>query len=49
LEFEATGENTTLKVTVQVVSLVGPGMIDGYESGNKSALENLSRYLNGSL
>ena len=49
LEFEAAGESTTLKVTVQVVSLVGPGMIDGYESGNKSALENLSRYLNGSL
>jgi hypothetical protein len=32
-------------VTVQMVSFVGPGMIQGYESGNKSALEGLSRHL----
>jgi uncharacterized protein YndB with AHSA1/START domain len=49
LEFEATGESTTLKLTVQVVSLAGPGMIEGYESGNKSALENLSHHLDGTL
>jgi uncharacterized protein YndB with AHSA1/START domain len=49
LEFEATSESTTLKLTVQVASLAGPGMIEGYESGNKSALENLSHHLDGTL
>jgi uncharacterized protein YndB with AHSA1/START domain len=45
LDFEPTGEGTKLKVTVQMVSFAGPGMIQGYESGNKSALENLSNHL----
>ena len=49
LDFEATNEGTTLKLTVQVVSFAGAGMIDAYESGNKSALENLSRHLSGNL
>jgi uncharacterized protein YndB with AHSA1/START domain len=49
LEFEGTGESTTLRLTVQVVSSAGRGMIDGYESGNKSALENLSHHLDGTL
>ncbi len=40
---------TNLKVTVQMVSLVGAGMIEEYESGNKSALENLSHHLSGNL
>ncbi len=43
--FEATGEGTLLKVTVQLISFVGPGMVEGYESGNKGALEGLARYL----
>jgi hypothetical protein len=43
LDFEPTEDATNLKVTVQMVSFAGPGMIHGYESGNKSALENLSR------
>jgi uncharacterized protein YndB with AHSA1/START domain len=43
LDFDATGKGTHLKVTVQMVSFVGAGMIAGYESGNKSALENLAR------
>jgi uncharacterized protein YndB with AHSA1/START domain len=47
LDLEATGEGTALKLTVQMVSLVGAGMIEGYESGNKSALENLARRLSG--
>ena len=47
LELEAAGESTNLKLTVQMVSLVGAGMIEGYESGNKSALENLARHLSG--
>jgi uncharacterized protein YndB with AHSA1/START domain len=49
LDFEAAGESTILKLTVQLVSLVGPGMIEAYESGNKSALENLARHLSGKL
>jgi hypothetical protein len=49
LEFEPTGEGSNLRVTVQMVSFVGPGMIAGYEAGNKSALENLSCHLDGDL
>ena len=47
LDLEASGESTNLKLTVQMVSLAGAGMIEGYESGNKSALENLARHLSG--
>jgi uncharacterized protein YndB with AHSA1/START domain len=45
LDFERRGDSTNLTVTVQMLSLVGPGMIQGFESGNKSALDNLSRHL----
>jgi len=45
LEFEPAEDATTLTVTVQMVSFAGPDMIHGYESGNKSALENLSQHL----
>jgi uncharacterized protein YndB with AHSA1/START domain len=45
LDFEPSSEGTNLKVTVQMVSFVGPGMVQEYESGNKSALENLSSHL----
>ena len=45
LDFESTPGGTALKVTVQIVSFVGPGMIGGYESGNRSALEGLTRHL----
>jgi uncharacterized protein YndB with AHSA1/START domain len=45
LDFAETGEGTTLKVTIQMVSFVGPGMVEGYQSGNQSALEGLSRHL----
>ena len=45
LDFEATGDGTTLRITVQMVSLVGLGMIEGYESGNRSALEGLASHL----
>ena len=47
LEFDVTGDSINLKLTVQMVSLAGEGMIQGYESGNKSALENLARHLGG--
>jgi ketosteroid isomerase-like protein/uncharacterized protein YndB with AHSA1/START domain len=45
LDFEPTEEGTNLTVTIQMVSFVGPDMIHGYESGNKSALQNLSLHL----
>ena len=45
LDFEPIEDGTNLTVTIQMVSFVGPDMIHGYESGNKSALKNLSRHL----
>jgi uncharacterized protein YndB with AHSA1/START domain len=45
LDFEPTEDGTNLTVTIQVVSFVGPDMIHSYESGNKSALKNLSQHL----
>ena len=45
LEFEPTEEGANLRLTVQIVSFVGPGMVKGYESGNRSAMESLSRHL----
>ena len=48
LTFEATVEGTTLNVTVQMVSFGGPGMVEGYESGNKGALDGLAPNLSAS-
>jgi uncharacterized protein YndB with AHSA1/START domain len=45
LDFQANGECTTLKITVQLISFIGTGMVEGYESGNRGALEGLSRHL----
>jgi uncharacterized protein YndB with AHSA1/START domain len=45
LEFDSVKDGTNLTVTVQVVSLAGVDVIHGYESGNKSALENLALHL----
>jgi uncharacterized protein YndB with AHSA1/START domain len=45
LDFERTEDGTNLTVTVQMVSFAGLDMIHGYESGNKSALKNLSQHL----
>jgi ketosteroid isomerase-like protein/uncharacterized protein YndB with AHSA1/START domain len=45
LDFEPAEEGTNLTVTIQIVSFAGPDMIHGYESGNKSALKNLSLHL----
>ena len=45
LEFVPAAEGAVLKVTVQMVSFVGPEMAGGYESGNRGALEGLSRHL----
>ena len=49
LDFDPTEDGTNLTVTVQMVSFVGPDMIHAYESGNKSALENLSLHLSNVL
>jgi uncharacterized protein YndB with AHSA1/START domain len=46
LTFEPAADGTRLTVTLQIVSFVGSDMIRGYESGNKSALRNLSVHLN---
>jgi uncharacterized protein YndB with AHSA1/START domain len=45
LDFAPTEDGTTLTVTIQMVSFVGPDMVHSYESGNKSALKNLSLHL----
>jgi uncharacterized protein YndB with AHSA1/START domain len=45
LDFEPTEHGTDLTVTVQLVSFVGPDMIHSFESGNRSALKNLSEHL----
>jgi uncharacterized protein YndB with AHSA1/START domain len=42
VDFDPTERGTNLTVTIQMVSFAGPGLIHGYESGNKSALRNLS-------
>jgi uncharacterized protein YndB with AHSA1/START domain len=45
VELERAGERTKLKLTVQIVSLDGPEMIEGTKSGYTDALDNLGRYL----
>src|ERR1700753_2281958 len=45
LEFHPTPQGTKLVVTAQIVSFAGPSLIDGYLSGNKAALDGLSRHL----
>jgi uncharacterized protein YndB with AHSA1/START domain len=49
LEIEPDGDRSVLKLTVQIASFVGPSIIAGYEAGNQSALENLSRHLKGNF
>ena len=45
LDFEPTDDASNLRVTIQMVSFAGQGIIHGYESGNKSVLKNLSLHL----
>jgi uncharacterized protein YndB with AHSA1/START domain len=45
LDFESAEKETTVIVTVQMVSFAGPEVIQGYESGNQGALRNLYLYL----
>ena len=45
LELEEAAGGTKLKLTIQIVSSVGEGMVKGFESGNRSALEGLAAHL----
>ena len=45
LEFAPTEKGSSLEITIQIASFVGPDMIKGYESGNRAALEGLARHL----
>lgn len=44
-EFEPDDRGTLVTVTSQVVSFIGPGMIDGNRNGHTKALEQLGRHL----
>jgi hypothetical protein len=43
-EFVDCGESTSLKSTVQILSLVGQDMVAGYQQGNNAALDGLAAY-----
>ena len=45
LEFIPDGRRTRLKVTVQVTSFVGIGMIKNTKAGHEGSLANMARYL----
>jgi hypothetical protein len=45
MEFEPVTEGVNLRLTIQIASSVGEGMVKGYESGNRSALEGLAAHL----
>ena len=45
LEFTPDGQRTRLKVTIQVTSFVGTGMMDNIKFGHTGSLANMARYL----
>jgi uncharacterized protein YndB with AHSA1/START domain len=45
LELREAAGGTNLKLTIQIASSAGEGMIRGFESGNRSALEGLAMHL----
>lgn len=45
LEFQPDGPRTRVKVTVQVASFVGAGMIHSTKAGHEGSLANMARYL----
>jgi uncharacterized protein YndB with AHSA1/START domain len=47
LELQEVAGATNLKLTIQIVSSVGEGMIKSFESGNRSALDGLAAHLAG--
>jgi uncharacterized protein YndB with AHSA1/START domain len=44
LELQPDGQRTRLKVTVQVVSFVGEGMIANTKAGHTGSFANMARY-----
>ena len=44
VELEPINGNTKVKSTVQIVSLVGQGMIKGFSDGYNGSLDNLEQY-----
>jgi uncharacterized protein YndB with AHSA1/START domain len=46
-ELESDGEGTQLQMIVHVTSFAGEGMLDGSETGNNAALDNLVEHLAG--
>ncbi len=45
LEFITDGQRTSVRVTVQVTSFVGPGMINNTKAGHTGSLEGMARHL----
>jgi uncharacterized protein YndB with AHSA1/START domain len=45
LELQPDGQRTRLKVTVQVASFVGPGMIKNTRAGHEGSLASMARHL----
>jgi uncharacterized protein YndB with AHSA1/START domain len=45
LELHEVANGTNLKLTIQIVSSAGEGIIKGFESGNRDALEGLAIHL----
>jgi uncharacterized protein YndB with AHSA1/START domain len=45
LELQENAGGTNLKLTIQIASSVGPGIVAGFESGNRGALEGLASHL----
>jgi uncharacterized protein YndB with AHSA1/START domain len=45
MELQEIPEGTNLKLTVQIASFVGEGLVKGFESGNRGALEGLASHL----
>jgi hypothetical protein len=45
LELEEAAGATKLKLTIQIASSAGEGMIKGFETGNRRALEGLANHL----
>lgn len=44
-QFDADGETTLVRLTDQVTSFVGTGMVDGHRNGHAKALAQLKRFL----
>jgi hypothetical protein len=45
IEFLPDGQRTRMKVTVQVTSFVGKGMIENTKAGHAGSLSNMAQYL----